>query len=421
MKRIFLSLLAATALFSACSSDDTEKGSNGATGTLTGTITFDGLSERAAALSTAIPSTSWARNIKQVQMFLYDATGKVVFSDVIQPTTDGQKFTWTNVPAGTGYTLALVANVKSSSDNIDTYLGGLGTTLAAWDKNNVKGLKVNSQLMMDAKPIVAGSPILSNQIIGAGNKAYNAPAEVFTAYATGVNITEGSTNSLPALALKREVAMMRIRINATKPLNQTENNGKLFFNDPQADLALNTSGIVVQNLPKGLGFELGTFKGGISAPSVASSLILVASGNTTYNTAEPASGYGAGTILTSGYTLWKDILVFPNTTKADNETTAQPARKYFIKIRALAKAGYQYVEGDASKKTLADGGVNWWGTVNESFSPNKIREVNITLTSLGTPDGPDVPITPEKVGGLEITVSAPVNWDPVIDRSDIEL
>lgn len=78
-----------------------------------------------AAQSTAVPETSWS-NIHQVQILLYDASNIVRFSDVVTPTTGNTTFTYTDVPVGT-YTMVAIANAKSSTDAINTYLDG-GTT-----------------------------------------------------------------------------------------------------------------------------------------------------------------------------------------------------------------------------------------------------------------------------------------------------
>ncbi len=50
-----------------------------------------------------------------VQFLLYNASGQVVYSTIVNPTSALTTFTYTDVPVGTGYTLVAVANVKSSS------------------------------------------------------------------------------------------------------------------------------------------------------------------------------------------------------------------------------------------------------------------------------------------------------------------
>jgi hypothetical protein len=84
MKKVFITLITATLLFSACSNDDAQKpdGGENKTGSLSFDLAFEeaGSGIKAAALSRAIPITGWA-NIERVQMFLYEqGTGKVVFS-----------------------------------------------------------------------------------------------------------------------------------------------------------------------------------------------------------------------------------------------------------------------------------------------------------------------------------------------------
>ena len=104
---------------------------------LTFQVTFDktGMEGRAPQ-STAIPETSWS-NIKQLQFLLYNTSGQVVYSTIVNPTSALTTFTYTDVPVGTGYTLVAVANVKSSSDAITTYLDG-GTTPTEWTMWNVR-------------------------------------------------------------------------------------------------------------------------------------------------------------------------------------------------------------------------------------------------------------------------------------------
>ena len=119
----------------------------------------------------------------------------------------------------------------------------------------------------------------------------------------------------------------------------------------------------------------------------------------------------------SDYTLWKDILVWPNATKADglsSSSDAAVARKYFIVVAALAPAGYKYADGTTASSPQP---VYWYGTVNGVFSPNVIREVNLKLSSSGLPENPE---NPGSEGGLIISIGAPQQWDH-IERETIEL
>ena len=110
MKKVFISLMTAALLFSACSSDEKLDEGKAGLGSLKVVVDFEeaGSGEKAdPAMSTAIPITRWA-NIKQVQMFLYEkATGKVAFSYEVKPTASNATFSWANIPVG-DYDLALV-------------------------------------------------------------------------------------------------------------------------------------------------------------------------------------------------------------------------------------------------------------------------------------------------------------------------
>ena len=65
---------------------------------LTFQVTFDktGMEGRAPQ-STAIPETSWS-NIKQLQFLLYNTSGQVIYSTIVNPTSALTTFTYTDVP-----------------------------------------------------------------------------------------------------------------------------------------------------------------------------------------------------------------------------------------------------------------------------------------------------------------------------------
>lgn len=412
MKKVFLSLLTITGLlFSSCGSDDNVVTGASEEGELVAKITFEqsAVLRASSSESTAIPKTSWS-NVKQLQMFLYDATdGKVAFSAVFDPSTSTDKiFKWTNVPEGT-YDLALVANVNSASDNIATTLDG-GSAWTAFDAYNVRGKKLNTNIFVDWKK----STFPSGHTFEAGDVAYTPTSEVFTAYRSGVTITRGETTDLSGttLELQREVSLMRVRIDKTDKNPTAPALSTVTFNSA-------SSFIAVHNLPVGMGFKLGTFAGGLLPNNSDSNRILIGStGTTTYNDAYPsADDYQPTTILGSDYTLWKDILVWPNATKADglsSSSDAAVARKYFIVVAALAPAGYKYADGTTASSPQP---VYWYGTVNGVFSPNVIREVNLKLSSSGLPENPE---NPGSEGGLIISIGAPQQWDH-IERETIEL
>lgn len=416
MKKVLISLVSAALLFSACGSDEEGHKPTEKTGDLIASIDFEGLTPKAASLSSAIPVTSWS-NINKVQMFLYNATdGKVAFSAIIDPSTaSDKKFQWANVPEGT-YQLALVANINSASpgDNIATYLDG-GITPVPFTAYNVKDKNLNSQIFIDLKK-KAAFPSPSDHTFASGAVAYEPSSEIFTAYSSApVVIQEGVTTDLTAtpLQLKREISLFRVRIDkrdkpASAPALSTVN-------------FLHTSNfIAIYNMPKGIGLEVGSFDGGVYAASEASRIMIGAEGTGTFIAADPtaADGYAPTTILDSNFTLWRDIRVLPNASRAEGIASngdAAPARKYFIVISGWAPAGYEYADGTVASVAQP---VYWSGTVNGVFSPNVIREVNLTISSRGYTD---IPGEPDKTGGLEIIVGAPEPWNSVIQREDKEI
>ncbi len=422
MKKIYFSLIAmGLLLFAACNSNEVpgnEKATE--TGTLSATISFEGTTLRAA--STAIPTVSWA-NVKQVQVFLYDrTTGRVAFSRTERPTAANPKIKWTNVPVG-NYRLVLLANVKSSSDNMATSIDG---TLVEFTDANVVGKVFNSTLKIDLKetalPATMGPATHNWDLPTTGRKGYLAPSEVFTA-SKDITIAAGGETVVPAtdLVLRREIAMMRVRVN-TKPLAT--------HNQPAGAAAkFNTAAdfITVQRLPVGLGLPVGSFAGGIlDAASDDKRVLVGATGASTYKTANPAAGYIPNVIIDSDYTLWNDIHVLPNASQAERTSSSLTnastlpvslnARKYFIIISTLVGRGYKYADGSVASGDNKP--VYWFGTIDGVFSKNVIREVNMKLTTAGYPDIPD---GPGDFGLLEITVGAPENWNSTIVSTDIEV
>lgn len=67
---------------------------------------------------------------------------------------------------------------------------------------------------------------------------------------------------------------------------------------------------------------------------------------------------------------------------------------------------------------LTEGPVYWSGLIKQNFTPNTIREVNLTLRSGGTTE---VPTKPRDEGGLTIDVTAPEAWSSNIVESALTL
>lgn len=412
MKKVFISLITATLLFSACSNDEKLDESKTGLGSFTFQIDFEeaGAKEKAdPAMSTAIPVTSWA-NVKQVQMFLYEkATGKVAFSAEIKPTDTKTSFSWSNVPVGE-YDLALVANMRSSTDRVNTFVDG-STTPIEFTDFNVKDRLLNTQIFADLKP----ATLPAGHTFETGDKGYAEAEEIFTAYKEDVSIQEGTPANIGPLKLLREVALMRVRINKKADfLNET---GKA------VNFADASNFIVIHRMPKGFGFKTPHTTpvnyGGVFSASDDNKIMVAATGAQTYKTANPATGYTTPTIIDANYTLWRDIIVLPNVSKTasaqDPAVDAADSRKYYVVISALAPAGYKLDDGTTLSVPTK---LYWDALISGVFTPNTIREVNLTIKSRGKIVNPP---GPTKEGTLEITVSAPEDWNQTIQRTDKEI
>ncbi|MEG1402460.1 FimB/Mfa2 family fimbrial subunit [Bacteroides sp.] len=408
-KSIFLSCLCAAMVLGACSeknevpvNENTEKSS------LTIKLALQKSDKTTrAAQSTAIPVTSWS-NIKDVQLFLYDASNVVRYSDVIKPTADQTTFTYTDVPVG-AYQVVLVANTQVDNA-IATSLDG-GTTLAEWTKWNVRQKSATGLLIkqkMGTFPADAASAL-------SAKTAYVEPSEVFMGEATNVTIYANETTILPPVALKREVSLMRLRL-AVKGGEGTVNDNI----DKGVDFSQGAS-IMIHRLPDNLKFLAGE-AGGVSSTSTTNNILSIHEGNTAtpiFNTANPTTGYTPMLIADDQFTLWRDVIVFPNNGgRANNalvDGKAAPAQQYFVVISGKGKIGHVLADGTS---LTAETTVYWSGVVTDNFSPNVIREVNLSLKSGGTTL---VPVNPTEFGGLTITVGEPAGWDNNIVESTLIL
>lgn len=410
MKRKFILVysLFAAMMLGACSENNdpsSEENQKGAKSKLVVKLNFEGVtgkggSGQTRAQSTAIPTTSWD-NIKQVQFLLYDAgTNAITFSAIATPQTGTTSFTYPDVPAG-NYKLVAVANAISSTDNIVTSLDG-GTTAEVWDEWNVRQ-KNATNLVMSHKQ--GAFPTFSLPALAtAGNTAYSEPAEIFMG-SVDVTISAGTTAN-PTIGLKREVSMMRVRLNVKEGDNGVDNTRVDFTED---------ASILVYRLPKNMGVLAGN-NGGVSATSVVNNVLSIY-GSDTFKTTDPASGY-SGTILGGNFTMWRDLIVFPNNGgRANNGVAsgdkADAARQYFIVVSGKGPVGHKLANG-----TILDAPttVYWSGTIKENFVPNVIREANLTLRTGGSAEVPTVPVD---YGDLTIVVSEPAAWDSNIVESSV--
>ncbi len=412
MKKFFFSAVAAIAImFSSCNNDEVTN-SEGSSGSIRFAVDFEevaGATTKAAASSTAIPITTW-NNVEKIRMFLYNPTdGTIAYSYEIDPAAKADKvFNFLDIPSGT-YDLALVANIRNSvKTNVATSVDNWGT-IAELGDYTVRTKKLNTAVVMDLKKMTAFPA--GHTVPAARLPFYSAP-EVFMAYQAGVVIATGQTKDLTAtpLLLKREVSMMRFRIN--KKADFLNEAGKV------VDFAQATNLVAVQNIPVAFGVKVGSFAGGINAASDANRIIVGASGVSTFKTTNPtATTHTNPVVIDADFTLWQDVLVLPNATKAEGKTASADAsqtRKFSIIVSAYAPAGYVLDNGTPLATARP---IYWSGIVNEVFLENNIREVNLTIKSRGTDVWPEI----KEVGGLDIKVSAPENWNATIQRTDKEI
>lgn len=410
-----------------CSKDTGPDSGNQEVGTLKTTITFaEAPGTKAdtppAAATTAVPTTSW-ENINQVQLFLYDDQGAVKYSDVANPTdvTETQTLVWTDVPSGT-YTLAMVANA-GETNNVATYIIGApgNANITPWDKYNVreKSVKANGGLYI-AHKVLGWTETTQDGVFPTGFEITGKHPkmeidEIFTGYSdAAVVVTTGASTTIPAIALTRDVALMRVR------LNLGQNNSKIKFENAKAS-------IMIHRLPGGMKIAKGA-EGGITATSTSEpdDVIVVATGTTTFHKTNPGvtEGYPAGsTIIKEGFTLWRDIQVLPNNNGTRSHGVPAPLAAmadvedaYYIVLSAFAENGHIKADGTP---VGADGEILYWdGLIRDAFVPNQVREVNLTLRSGGAPEQPQ---EPTQEGSLNVTVGAPADWAANIQRTDIEL
>ncbi|MGL5787583.1 MAG: FimB/Mfa2 family fimbrial subunit [Bacteroidales bacterium] len=396
MKKSILPIL----LFSlcACSNNNEELSNVDKQSSFTINLALDKSISTKAAQSTAIPETSWA-DIEQVQLFLYDASNTVKFSEIITPSAGSTSFTYNNVPVG-NYTIVAVANAKSSTQPITTSIDG-GTSFTEWDKFNVRAKDVN-RMQIDFKD--GSFPAFATDLTG--KKAYAEPAQIFMGSVSNVTVTEAVVTVAPTIELKREVSLMRVRLNVK--------DGVASGGLAKLDFTQNAS-VMIHRLPEYIKINSGN-TGGVHNVSEVNDILSI-HGNNLFNTTDPTSGYNPTTILSGNFTMWKDIVVFPNNggriNNANTTATADANKQYFIVISALGKAGHIMADGTI---LTADQTIYWSGLIKEVFTPNVIREVNLTLRSGGSTSEP---VDPTEEGGLTIQVSAPSAWDSNIVESNI--
>lgn len=401
-KSAYVWSLVAALMMTACSSDQNDAdGASAKTGTFELSIKFDDSSKGTRAGSTAIPTTSWS-NIKQIQFILYDGAGKIAWSAIEKP-SDGEgtgatrKYTYATVPADT-YTLVAVANAQSGTDAIVTTTS---EGAKVWSVNNVY-LQNVANLAIKHKVGSWSSAITGTALTElSGLTAHTQPSEVFMGYATGVVVSSAAPVSA-TLDLKREVSLMRVRLDQKTYADVVKN----------VDFLNAGAALMLYNLPEQMGIQEGNSGGVKTDNNILSSV------KTNVLSAVGAYSDVATNYLDGNFGYWKDVMVFPNNNGRTTNTSTgiKSSKPYFIVICGIAKAGHYYADGNAA---TVGAPVFWYGQINEVFTPNNIREVDVILQTGGLPKPPPGVV---EYGGLNITVNTPQAWGSVILTADpIEL
>ena len=414
-KSFFVWSLVAALMTTACSDSDQNDGiQTGETGTYSFEVKF-GEAPKSRAATSAVPVTSWAKSIDKVQFFLCSGN-TVKYSAIADPTsvsTNPKAFTYTDVPVGSGYTLVAVANSTTNNSIVNTMPLPLGDT--PWNGSNVREKSI-LDLTMKHKTTTFPAYTSSPSFVPTELTAFATPSEVFMAeYASPINVISGgpaATLSSP-LELKREVALMRVRLNIVSPDASVDN-------VTNVDWTGNDVSVLIYNVPEKMGIAAGN-AGGVSTTSVKRNVQI---GATAFNMSNPAAAdYSNPTTMISGnFKRWVDIPVFPNnggrsaTLVPGDAAKAPVAQRYNIVVTAKGKAGHILANNTVMG---ADASIYWQGQIQEAFFPNYIREVNLTLKT-GGELGP-LPKDPVEQGDLIITVSDPEPWNSTILTVDKEL
>ena len=394
MKTIYLLLL--TALLAvgtaACSKEDN---GGGAAGDGFGKINmaFSLESEpgiRAIPRSTAMPTTSWNGNIKDMLiLFVEDGTVKDARSILPVPVSGdmaAKHFALTNIKAsatGKTYDVYVIANSQQSDIRAEKATGG------SWDVNSCVGSPVTGLLMK----LAVNTAFTPQGAAEAGSTGYLESAEVFVAKKTGVRILADQTNDLTAapFRLTRIISMLRVRIDQSK-------NGNNVVDFTHADAGFRIRRATVSANP------LSTLvRGGIKD-------VLYTKG--AFHDAEPASGYSGGTILNPGrhITLWKDIRMFPG------GSVATGSEKFDIVLTGKAPAGYVPMGHTTGMAAAAD--VAWTAAVSTAVNPNYILEINLTLERKGIwledPANPGIPEVGQ-YGNADVNIEL-VPWAGIVSE-----
>lgn len=407
------------------------------------------------AVSNAVPLTSWD-NVESLQLFLYDTNGVIHFSDLISqdqikntlqtnPTENGSvTYTYANVPAGS-YRLMAVANVNTADTEtaakVKTEIAGQEQTWTAYNVINRFIYNCHISCAQTAFPI-----FYQNQVAASGQIRRELPLSTPTEIFLGQGFTSGNNEEVlvesqktvaATISLKREVSMMRLRLCLAGQKNEA---GEIVLNNADVnktagglvDFSRNASIMIATVpdyvIPMAKDRQVGTewLRAGTSWTSSASSIFVpgFAEGTRCFYSANPTSGYKEGGKIIGiegdryNADSWRDIIVLPNNNRqqtsgsAANEPLLQ--NRYLLIISAMGLPGHVTKEGTLTEEKT----VYWVGYINQGFTANKIREVNIVFRDGGTQELPE---RPDNTGNLTVTVNRPLDWDAAVQASELPL
>lgn len=408
MKKISILLLSACILLgvSSCSktAEDDANSTQIGTGQVSLAFGFDGSNEESktrAVTSSAIPTTTWAKNIKSMSIIIAESETGIIRSvynvasanlptDAGTPAPTSPKYTIQGIPTGT-YHAYVVANYDQTSSPFATVAGVAPST-------PINGSLVSSNI----SSLLFTLNALSTGIVGtdpAGAELKGQPSEIFVAKTTATfNITADVNTDLTSTPLKltRSVSLMRVRVNKTATINQG------------VDFTDASTVVRVRRHAQSLKMVGGTVFGAMSKEQ---QVLYMQGPLSTTNT--PADYSAAIGVSPTDYHAWRDYLVFPG------GSTSTSADKYNIVIGAMAPVGYVPAATTSnpnpapiSAKTM----VYWQGAVSSAFAANKIIVINMEITTAGVTEIEN-PLT---YGNLDIKVDL-VDWDTNVENFHMPL
>lgn len=368
--------------FFSCSSDVIPDSDVSKTGQVKVAFGFDKNAEtKGLTASTAKPTTSWGKNIKQLMiLFVDNSSGQVKAArNITVPTEDNldQKTTvLQNIPAGS-FEAYLIANYNEA--NLKRLnIAGL------WNEGNVVGKNINSLTLQ-----LVTNDVFNPTSTESSTTAYKNPSEVFMAKQS-VNVQADQSTTAPTFSLTRIISILRVRI------DQSQNgNNVVDFGHANADLRVRK--VVNAFNPKD------NFSGFAATNTIYSKGIDV------YKKEEPSSGYKGGLILdqSNHITLWSDAYIFPGGSKTVGD------QKLDIVLGAMAPEGYVPLGQTTGLRTPTM--VYWSGQVQNAVTSNNILEVNCILKQAGSTEVPEI----GSYGNLDLTINL-VEWGN-ISSTNIEM